>query len=77
MPPVSVRTYRTIAYDRLYQELLAASSAGYLLKLIDGAQSYVENLATRPDPERLARVLKVFEEARSQLREGLLGILLA
>ena len=50
------------------QELLAASSAGYLLKLIDGAQSYVENLATRPDPERLARVLKVFEEARSQLR---------
>ena len=26
-------------------------------------QSYVENLATRPNPERLARVLEVFEEA--------------
>jgi hypothetical protein len=53
------------------KELLSAVSANYLLTLIDGSHSYVENLATRPDSESLARILKVFEEARSQLRSRL------
>lgn len=52
---------------KLRQELLTGSSASYLLNLIDGAESYVQNLAIRPDPERFERVLKVFREARSEL----------
>ena len=53
------------------KELMSATSAGYMLKLIDGSKSYVENLATRPDPERLAEIVKVFEEAQAALHRRL------
>ncbi len=42
-----------------------------MLTLIEGAQTWVENLATRPDADRLARVLKVLIEAREHLHRRL------
>ena len=53
------------------QELFSAQTAAYMLKLIDGSQAFVENLATRPDPERFARVRRVFEDARAELHRRL------
>ena len=50
------------------RELFSVPVAAYLLSLIDGCQMFVENLATRPTPDRLERVRKVFEEARAQLQ---------
>jgi len=49
------------------QELFSPQTAAYMLALIDGSQAFVENLATRPDPERFAKVRKVFEDARAHL----------
>ena len=43
----------------------------YLLTLVEGTQGYVEKLATRPDKERFARVLKVFADAREHLHRRL------
>jgi hypothetical protein len=42
-----------------------------MLTLIKGCQTFVENLATRPDPERFARVRKVYEDALVQLHRRL------
>ncbi len=42
-----------------------------MLALIDGSQTFVDNLAVRPDPERLAATLKVFEDARTKLHRRL------
>jgi hypothetical protein len=50
------------------RELFSAPVAEYLLKLVDGADLWVETLATRPDEARLARVRAVFEHARTHLR---------
>jgi hypothetical protein len=46
------------------QELLSEAAATYMLTLIDGAQTWAETLATRPDEERLKRMSQVFESAR-------------
>jgi hypothetical protein len=43
----------------------------YMLSLVDGAQTWVETMATRPDAERLARVSAVFQAARSRLHDRL------
>lgn len=53
------------------QELFSPRTAAYMLALIDGSQAFVEELAIRPDPERLARVLQVFEDARARLHRQL------
>ena len=53
------------------QELFSAESATYMLTLMEGAETWVQNLATRPDPETLARVLKTFHDARERLHERL------
>ena len=53
------------------QELFSASAVSYMLTLIDGAQSWVESLAIRPDPERLEHVRKLFEHARAKLHSRL------
>ena len=37
------------------------------LQLIDGAQLYVDTLATRPDAKTLARIRKVYTDARAEL----------
>jgi len=53
------------------QELFSAPGVAYMLTLIEGAETWVENLATPPDPERLARVRKVLTEAREHLHRRL------
>jgi hypothetical protein len=49
------------------EELFSEPAATYFLSLIDGAETWVKNLATRPDKERLARVVRLFTDAREQL----------
>ena len=53
------------------QELLSEAAATYMLTLIDGAQTWVETLATRPDEERLKLMRQVFEDARAELHRRL------
>src|SRR5439155_15880171 len=53
------------------QELFSAPAANYFLILIDGAETWVRTLATRPDAERLARALQVFTDAREHLHRRL------
>ena len=53
------------------QELFSAPAVAYMLTLIEGAETWAESLATRPDPESLARVRKVFAEAREKLHRRL------
>jgi hypothetical protein len=49
------------------QDLFSAPAAAYLLTLLDGAETWVDNLATRPDPERLAKARKTLTDARAHL----------
>jgi hypothetical protein len=49
------------------RELFSPEAAAYFLELIDGAQTYVETLATRPDAETFGRVRKVYTDARAEL----------
>jgi hypothetical protein len=51
------------------RDLFSPEAAAYFLQLIDGAQTYVETLATRPDAETFAKVRKVYTDARAKLRE--------
>jgi hypothetical protein len=53
------------------QELFSAPAVAYMLTLIEGAQTWVENLATRPDPERFGRVRKTLADAREHLHRRL------
>jgi len=53
------------------QELFSAPAVAYMLTLIEGAQTWVENLATRPDPGRFELVRKVLIEAREHLHRRL------
>jgi hypothetical protein len=47
--------------------LFSADTAAYMLTLIDGAQTWVENLAIRPDPGRFEKIRKTFTDARERL----------
>jgi hypothetical protein len=49
------------------EDLFSAPAAGYMLTLIDGAELWARNLATRTDANTLARVLAVFSSARERL----------
>jgi hypothetical protein len=49
------------------RELFSPEAAAYFLQLIDGAQLYVDTLATRPDAKTLARIRKVYTDARAEL----------
>ena len=53
------------------QELFSAPAITYMLALIDGTEAYIRNLATRPDDERLARILKIYADAREHLHQRL------
>jgi hypothetical protein len=53
------------------QELFSEPAVAYLLTLIEGAETWVNNLATRPDPESLARVCKTLTDAREHLHQRL------
>jgi hypothetical protein len=53
------------------QELFSPPAAAYFLTLIEGCQVWVENLATRPDAERFAKILRLFGDARAELHRRL------
>jgi hypothetical protein len=53
------------------QEVFSAPAATYMLTLIEGCLTWVENLAARPDRERFDRVCKVFHDARDRLHRRL------
>jgi hypothetical protein len=53
------------------EELFSAPAATYMLTLIEGAETWAETLATRPDGERFARVRKTFADAREHLHRRL------
>jgi hypothetical protein len=49
------------------RELFSPEAATYFLQLIDGAQLYVDTLATRADPETHGRIRKFYTAARAAL----------
>ncbi len=53
------------------QELFSPPAVTYMLTLIDGAETWVNQLATRPDPERFERARKVLTDAREHLHRRL------
>ena len=53
------------------EELFSGAAASYMLTLVEGARTWLDTLATRPDAERFARVHKVFEDAKQHLHERL------
>lgn len=53
------------------QELFSAPAVAYMLTLIEGAQTWVENFATRPDPVRFERVRKTLTDVREHLHRRL------
>ena len=53
------------------EELFSAPAVAYMLTLMDGAELWARNLATRTSPDRLNRVLQVFTSARERLHQRL------
>ncbi len=53
------------------QEVFSPEAAAYLLTLIEGAQTWVDTLATRPDPEAFERIRKTLAEAHDRLHRRL------
>jgi hypothetical protein len=53
------------------QELFSPPAANYFLTLIDGAQTWVETLATRPDAERFEKIVRFLGDARAELHRRL------
>jgi hypothetical protein len=53
------------------QEVFSAPAAAYLLSLIEGTQLWVEDMATRPDPQRLERIRAVLNQAHERLHRRL------
>lgn len=49
------------------EEAFSLPAATYFLELIEGAQTYLETLAVRPDEERFAKIRKTFADARAVL----------
>lgn len=49
------------------EEAFSRAAAAYFLQLIEGTQTYVDNLATRPDPKQYERIRQVLREAHAQL----------
>lgn len=49
------------------QEVFSAPGLAYMLTLIEGARTWVETLATRPDPERFEHIRKTLTDAREVL----------
>jgi hypothetical protein len=50
-------------------ELFSETAAAYLMTLIEGSQTWVETLATRPNRERLDHVRKMLGEAKERLHQ--------
>jgi len=48
-------------------ELFSAPVAAYMMTLIDGAEAWASQMATRPDPMQFQRILQVFKDARAHV----------
>ncbi|HEU0139813.1 MAG TPA: CehA/McbA family metallohydrolase [Bryobacteraceae bacterium] len=53
------------------QEVFSKTAAAYMLTQVEAVQTWVETLATRPDPERFEKIRKVFADARTILHRRL------
>jgi hypothetical protein len=53
------------------EDLFSEPAITYMLTLIEGSEMWVNNLATRPSPERLDRVRKTLSQAREHLHRRL------
>jgi hypothetical protein len=53
------------------QDVFSPPAAAYFLTLIDAAQTWVENLATRPDVKRFQKILRLFGDAKAELHRRL------
>jgi hypothetical protein len=53
------------------QELFSAPVASYMLKLIDGADTWVRELAIRSDPETMERIFRILRDARTTVEDRL------
>jgi hypothetical protein len=53
------------------RELFSAPAVGYMLTLVDGAETWVRTLATRSDPARMEQVLAHLRAARERLHQRL------
>ena len=49
------------------QEVFSAPAAAFLMTLIEGAETWVSNLATPSDPESMARIRQTYRAARERL----------
>ena len=53
------------------QELFSAATVAYFLTMIEGTETWIDQLATRPSPGRLAGARQVFLDARAHLQRRL------
>jgi hypothetical protein len=53
------------------RELFSAPVASYMLRLIDGADTWVRELATHPDPETLDRIFRILRDAKGAVEARL------
>ena len=53
------------------KQLFSAETVAYMLNIIEGAETWANTLAIRPDPERFQRVRQVFVDARRRLHQRL------
>ncbi len=51
------------------QEVFSAPAAAFLMTLIEGAETWVSNLATPSDPESMARIRQTYREAGQRLHQ--------
>jgi hypothetical protein len=69
---LGVQAHTSPVYVRVPgEELFSAPAASYMLTLVEGARTWLDTLATRPDPERFARAHTVFEQAKQHLHARL------
>jgi hypothetical protein len=69
---LGVQAHTSPVYLRIPgQEPFSEPAIAYMLTLIEGAETWVNNLATRPDRERLDRVRKTLTDARAHLHKRL------
>ena len=71
--PTTVWRYKIAAHtSAVYikvpgQELFSAPAASYFLKLIEFAETYVDTLAIRPNPDEYAKIRAIYAQARAEL----------
>jgi hypothetical protein len=69
---LAVQAHTSPVYFRVPgRDLFSASAVGYMLTLVDGAETWTRTLATPSDPERMERVLSLFRAARERLHRRL------